>query len=153
MTHDRPKYQARVAQLEAEGLTTSDAQAVADAESGTAGFGLTAMLDAMLAPVRPVSPPRTTDPRDERIKNLEMIVVYLMGDYIRGEQRGGSMEWEDLDATHSAACTHFPDLLARAEAENPAEPEPEDDGSEPDREDVILQAAYNRERDETNRWP
>jgi hypothetical protein len=57
----------------------------------------------------------------KRISGLEEIVVYVLGDGIRGEQRGGEMSWEDIDATFEAAKSSFPDLYERAQAENPDE--------------------------------
>lgn len=48
---DPPGYAARVAELEAEGLTTSDAQGVADVELDARGHAVLVM-SARLAPVR-----------------------------------------------------------------------------------------------------
>lgn len=47
--------------------------------------------------------------REQLITALEC-VDNLTGDYARGEARGGSMEWDDLDATHAAALVAFPGL-------------------------------------------
>lgn len=35
----------------------------------------------------------------------------LLDDYLRGERRGGSMAWDDLDSTHSVLQTELPEFV------------------------------------------
>jgi hypothetical protein len=67
---------------------------------------------------------------EKRIDQLEIIVCDLFGDYIRGDNNGGSVEWEDLDLTFEMAKKKFPDLYEIAEANNPPEDEEEKDEEE-----------------------
>ena len=61
----------------------------------------------------PVPENKRTNPQyysERELHEALVCVNNLFNDYWRGEQRGGSMEWEDLDATHSSALCALPRL-------------------------------------------
>jgi len=64
----------------------------------------------------------TIEAMTERQKQAALdCVLNLLGDYARGEARGGEINWEDVDATfecaQSAFFREYAQLLAEAQAE------------------------------------